>query len=479
MKSTRRAAVALALILAASPAAAQAPALAPAAIPDTAAGQRFADWLSVFNRGDESALKSYMRTNLPGDPSMADLFTDVRNTTGPLVPFKVTASGALALSVVMAEQDTDAFDSITLLVEAAEPHRMVALTPKRLTRVTAGAPPIAPLPEAQLLAATTARLKTETDAGRFSGVLVLARNGKPLLQFAGGPEDRERGVANSLRTKFSLASISKMFVTVAVMQLAQAGKLDLDAPIARYLPTYPNKDLAAKITANELLTHTGGTGDIFGPLRDQHKAELLRPGDYIALFGSRPALFEPGSRREYSNFGFIVLGAIVEAVSGQRYEDYMAAHVFAPAGMTGSGFLSEAVPVAHRAVGYTMQDGKLVAATAVNLGNPTPAGGGYATAGDLLNFEAALIGARLLDRAHTALLLSGAANIGGKSYAYDVGDKAENGAPFIGHQGGGIGANGDLRAFLGNGYTLVILSNYGPPYQKFAQFVSNRLPAAP
>jgi CubicO group peptidase (beta-lactamase class C family) len=449
------------------------------AIPDTAVGQRFADWLAVFNRGDEAALKAYMRENLPSDPSMADLFMDVRNSTGPLVPFKLAGSGDLALSVVMAERDTDAFDSITMLVEAAPPHRMTLLTPKRLTRVTAGAPPIEALPEPELLEATRARLKAETEAGRFSGVLVLARNGKPILQFAGGPEDRERAVANSLQTKFSLASISKMFVSVAVMQLAQAGELDLDAPIARYLPAYPNRALAAKVTVNELLTHTGGTGDIFGPLRDQHRAQLQRPGDYIALFGSRPVLFEPGSRREYSNFGFIILGAIVEAVSGQRYEDYIAAHVFAPAGMTGTGFLSEEVPVPHRAKGYTMRDGKLMPSATINLGNPTPAGGAYATAGDLLRFEDALIGARLLDTSHTELMLSGAASIGGKSYGYDLGDKAENGAPFIGHQGGGIGANGDLRAFRGNGYTLVILSNYGPPYQKFAQFVSNRLPPAP
>ncbi len=180
-------AVALALTLAASPVAAQAPEEPPAAIPDTPAGHRFADWLAVFNRGDEAASKAYLRENLPRDPGAADLFKDVRDTTGPLVPYKVTASGALVLSVVMAERDTDAFDSITLAVDAAEPHRMIALTPKRLTRAESGAPPVASLPEPLLLAATRARLEAETKAGRFSGVLVLAKDGKLILQFAGGP----------------------------------------------------------------------------------------------------------------------------------------------------------------------------------------------------------------------------------------------------------------------------------------------------
>jgi CubicO group peptidase (beta-lactamase class C family) len=462
-----------------APATAQVTAIPPAAIPDTAAGHRFADWLAVFNRGDEAALKAYMQENLPADPGAVELFKAVRDTTGPLVPFKVTASGDLAISVVMAERDTDAFDSITLLVDRAEPHRIAALTPRRLSRAEAGAPPIAPLPEPQLLAATRARLEAETRASLFSGVLLLAKDGKPILQFAGGPEDRERGIANSLQTRFGLASISKIFVTVGVVQLAQAGKIDLDAPIARYLPDYPNRALAQKVTVNELLTHTGGTGDIFGTLFDQHSAELRRPSDYIALFGPRPAAFEPGARRGYSNFGFVVLGAIIEAVSHQRYEDYLADHVFAPAHMTGAGYLPASAPVAHRAVGYMMFDGALVVAETLHPGDPSPAGGAYATAGDLLKFEDALIGGRLLDKAHTALLLSGKADIGGHSYAYDVGDKAENGAPFIGHQGGGRGANGDVRAFLANGYTLVILSNYGPPYQKFAQFVSDRLPSEP
>ena len=110
---------------------------------------------------------------------------------------------------------------------------------------------------------------------------------------------------------------------------------------------------------------------------------------------------------------------------------------------------------------------------------PTPAGGAYATAGDLLKFTNALSAGRLLDAAHTDLLLHGPGEDRRQELPLRCLRQVRNGAAFIGHQGGGPGANGDLRAFPGNGYTLVILSNFGPPWQKFAQFVSNRLPTAP
>jgi CubicO group peptidase (beta-lactamase class C family) len=448
-----------------------------AALPDTPAGKRFAEWLEVFNRGDEAALKAYLREALPGDRNAPDLFVDVRSTTGPLIPFQVTAPSPTGVSVILAERDTDSFDEITMLVQPGEPHRMTLLRPRMIPR-PAGAPPLPVLSEPQLLAALKTKLDRDSASGVFSGVLLLGRNGKPIFQYASGFENRERGIPMTPQSRLGTASIGKMFTTVAVMQLAQAGKIDLEAPVGRYLPDYPNKVVAEKVTVNELLTHTGGTGDIFGDVYEQHRGELRTPADYIALFGARDPVFEPGSRRGYSNFGFVILGRIVEKASGQAWGDYLRDRVFAPTGMAATGTGPDAVAGPHRAVGYTLEGGRMVSTAAIKDFGATPAGGEYTTAGDLLKFTNALTAGRLLDQAHTDLVLRGQAKIGGRSYAYDMGDKAENGAVFIGHQGGGHGANGDLRAFPGNGYTLVVLSNFGPPWQKFAQFVSNRLPAA-
>jgi len=462
----------------APPAAAQSLVTSAAPLPDTPAGKRFAEWLEVFNRGDEAGLKAYLREAMPGDRSAPDLLVDVRSTTGPLIPFRVTAPTPNGISVILAEKDTDSFDEITMLVEAAEPHRVTLLQPRMIPR-PATAPPLPVLSEAQLLTALKAKLDRDTAAGVFSGVLLLAKDGKPIFQYASGQEDRERGVPMTMQSRLGMASIGKLFTTVAVMQLAEAGKVDLDAPVGRYLPDYPNATVATKVTVNDLLTHTGGMGDIFGPELDRHRDELRTPADYIALLGHRDPLIEPGSRRGYSNYGFIILGRIIERVSGQAWDDYLRDHVFAPAGMTGAGTLPWTAAVPHRAVGYTLTAGGMTPTTATKGFGATPAGGEYATAGDLLKFTNALTSGRLLDAAHTDLLLHGQAKIGGKAYPYDVTGTAENGAVFIGHQGGGPGANGDLRAFPGAGYTLVILSNFGPPWQKFAQFVSNRLPAAP
>ncbi|MEP6473671.1 MAG: serine hydrolase domain-containing protein [Gemmatimonadota bacterium] len=467
-----------AVLAAPSASAAQSLVTVAAPLPDTAAGRRFAEWLEIFNRGDEAALKAYLRTALPADKTAPDLFVDVRSTTGPLIPFRVTAPAPTGISVVLAERDTDSFDEITMLVETAEPHRITLLQPRMIPR-PASAPPLPVLSEPQLLAALKTKLDRDTAAGVFSGVLLLAKNGKPIFQYASGLEDRERGIRMTLQSRLGTASIGKMFTTVAVMQLAQAGKIDLDAPVGRYLPDYPNKAVAAKVTVNELLTHTGGTGDVFGEAYDQHRDELRTPADYIAMFGNRDPLFEPGSRRGYSNFGFVVLGRIIEQASGQRWDDYLRHHIFAPTGMAGTGTLPRAVAVPHRAVGYTLVAGKLVSTAKGKGFGASPAGGEYTTVGDLLKFANALTAGRLLDQAHTDLVLRGQAKIGIRSYPYDLSGKAENGAPFIGHQGGGPGANGDLRAFPANGYTLVILSNFGPPWQKFAQFVSNRLPNLP
>src|SRR5437667_395438 len=116
--------------------------------------------------------------------------------------------------------------------------------------------------------------------------------------------------------------MNKMFTAVSVLQLAQNGKIKLTAPLGEYLPDYPNKDVASKVTIHHLLTHTGGTGDIFGPQFSAHRLELRTLRDYVKLYGDRDLKFEPGSRWEYSNYGFLLLGEVIEKVTGGSYYAY-------------------------------------------------------------------------------------------------------------------------------------------------------------
>jgi CubicO group peptidase (beta-lactamase class C family) len=313
--------------------------------------------------------------------------------------------------------------------------------------------------EADAVAALSARAEDRARAGEFSGAVLVARHGKVLLQRAWGQADRKSRTPNTVRTKFRLGSMNKMFTAVATLQLVEAGKLALDDPIGKHLPDYPNRALASKVTVRHLLTHTGGTGDIFGPDYDKNRLKLRDHGDYLDLYGSRPLGFEPGARWEYSNYGFVLLGALIEAVSGVSYYDYVRERVFRPAGMTATDSLPESQDVPGRAVGYTGSRGSRMPNSDWLPWRGTAAGGGYSTVGDLLRFAQALSSGTLISKATLAKATSPQRQ--GYGYGFAVGGQRPS--PHYGHSGGAPGMNGELRIFPKSGYVVVSLSNLDPP----------------
>ena len=260
------------------------------------------------------------------------------------------------------------------------------------------------LSEADALAALSDRAEKLARADQFTGAVLVARHGNVLLERAWGLADRKTRTPNTPETKFRLGSMNKMFTAVAALQLVEAGKLALDDPIGKHLPDYPNKEVAAKVTLRHLLTHTGGTGDIFGAVFEQNRLQLRRHGDYVKLYGSNLLGFEPGARFEYSNYGFVLLGAVIEAASGQSYYDYVREHVFRPAGMTATDSLPESTDVPKRATGY-MRFGPGAPwepNTDTLPWRGTAAGGGYSTARDLMRFARALSSGKLISKASLA-----------------------------------------------------------------------------
>jgi CubicO group peptidase (beta-lactamase class C family) len=278
--------------------------------------------------------------------------------------------------------------------------------------------------------------------------------------------------------------MNKMFTAVATLQLAEAGKLALDDAVGKHIPGYPNRDVATKVTVRHLLTHTGGTGDIFGLEFDRNIQTLREHGDYVKLFGSRPPSFEPGSRFEYSNYGFVLLGAIIEAASAESYYDYVRENVFRPAGMTSTDSLPESVDVPNRSIGYMhpyFGSAWLLPNTDLLPWRGTAAGGGYSTVGDLSRFADALTSHELLSAASTELLLAGKIDLGyGFEYAlgfFDARDESGNG--WVGHGGGAPGMNGDLRIYPKSGYVVAVLANLDPPAaQRISDYLDPRLPIA-
>lgn len=353
-------------------------------------------------------------------------------------------------------------------------------------------PPARPPSDEELVAALRARLTEATANDTFAGAVLLAKDDTPIFQAAYGLADRARKLDNTLDTLFRIGSLNEMFTAVAVLQLVQAGRLGLDQPLEKYLPDYPNAELARSVTLRHLLTHTGGTGDFVGPRYFEQRRELRTLEDYVKLVGDRGTELTPGSEWRSSNYGFVLLGLVLEKASGQSYYDYVAKHVYGPAGMTATGSFSVDDAVPRRSVGYmrsrpegTPKPGPGQSSwpnTDILPYRGTSAGGGYSTVGDLLKFARALREHRLLDAEHTALLTRGKVEMpGGDRYAYGFIEQDIAGLTCFGNFGGAPGANASLMICPPTGgapgYVISVLSNLDPPAaSSVACFVRARLP---
>ena len=447
-------------------------------IPDTPPARQFSAWLDAFNSGDRASLLRFLEKNYPSRAANIDQELNFREMTGGFELRKPEESSSTRFTGIVQERDSDQFARFVIEVEPDELHRITRLDLQLIAR-----PPDFPMPrmnEGAALAALRAELEKRVAADRFAGAVLVAKKDKPLFSGAYGLADREKKIPNKLTTRFRIGSMNKMFTAVAVLQLAQAGKIKLTDPIGKYLTDYPNKDLASKVTIHHLLTHTGGTGDFFGPEFDAHRLELRTLQDYVKLYGKRGLAFEPGSRWEYSNYGFLLLGVVIEGVTGKNYYEYVQDYVYKPAGMTSTGSLSEDEVVPERSIGYTkFGGGKTWRPNTDTLPyRGTSAGGGYSTVEDLLRFTNALENHTLLDAHYSKLLTSGKVDTpNGAKYAYGFMDRNVHGVRSFGHGGGAPGMNGDLEIYPESGYVIAVLANMDPPAaQRIADFIANRLP---
>jgi CubicO group peptidase (beta-lactamase class C family) len=305
----------------------------------------------------------------------------------------------------------------------------------------------------------------------FSGTVLLARGDRILFEGAYGFADHAFNAPNKVDTKLNLGSMGKMFTGVAILQLAQHGKLSLDDKLIKLVPDYPDKEIATRITVHQLLTHTSGLGDFFNKkFFDSSRAKYRTIESHLPLFVGEPLLFEPGTRWSYSSAGFIVLGMIVEHVSGQSYYDYVRQHIFKPTGMLNTDNYNVDDDVPNLALGYTRigdddrphPDQPRRTNVLLHFGRGSSAGGGYSTVEDLLRFAQALQGHKLLNQEYTALDMTGKVETGrpvGK-YAYGMAEAIINGVRIVGHSGGFPGINGQLDMYPDLGYTVVVMSNY-------------------
>jgi D-alanyl-D-alanine carboxypeptidase len=443
-------------------------------VTDSPAERQFRSWLAVFNQGDRAALLKFFTDDFPSQVGRVDGDMSFRSRTGGFDFRKGVGATATQFTAMIQERLSDQFAEAVVTVEPDEPHRILSLALRPIPRPPEFAIPR--LTEAELVTQLRNRLTEEARTGRFSGAVLVARHGTPVFSGAYGLANRETAEPNQLTTRFRMGSMNKMFTATAILQLVQAGRIKLDDPLGKFITDYPNKDVASKVTIHHLLTHTGGTGDIFGPEFGSHRLQLRTHNDYVALYGARGLAFEPGTRWEYSNYGFVLLGAIVERVSGQSYYDYVRDHIFAPAGMTRTGSEPEDVAVPDRAVGYMGEGVSAKPNTETLPYRGTSAGGGYTTVEDLLRFANALTEHKLLNERYTELLTTAKPESGDAHYAYGFEDDVVKGVRSFGHSGGAPGMNGDLRIYPQTGYVVVALANMDRGAQRASSWISERLP---
>lgn len=299
----------------------------------------------------------------------------------------------------------------------------------------------------------------------FSGCVTVADNGRTVFDECRGSAERSFGVPVDQRTRFHIGSIDKMFTAVAIAQLAQAGKLSWDDTLAKWVPDYPDPATARKLTVWELLHHTAGLGDFLVPAYFEHRERFVHPADYLQLIARQPVVNAPGKRWSYSNAGYMLLGRIIEKVSGERYADYIRKHIFAPARMGDSGFarLDQVVP--ELAVGY-YHDGLFSDAWTADwfkkLYQGGPAGGGYSTNADMLRFAKALHDGELVEPATLEKMFANEVPAGPGGYAAGFGDRLSHGRHIRGHAGGIEGTTANLQIVWETGAAAAMTSNEGP-----------------
>ena len=449
-------------------------------VPATPAGTVLSAWLEAFNSRDRARLESYLAKYEPDRKNALDNLTNFRDRTGGFTLVSIQKSEPLHLQAIVKEREGGNFAILELDLMDGEPPKVktfgVHLVPRPPDQ-----PAVPRLSFDDAVKAVDTRAAELASSDKFSGDVLIGRAGKIVFQKAYGLADRDKRIASTVNTRFRIGSMNKMFTATAILQLAGDGKLDLAAPVGKYLPDYPNKDVATKVTIRQLLTHTGGTGDIFTPEYEQHRLETRELADYIKLFGARAPEFDPGSKWAYSNYGFVLLGVVVQRVSGMSYYDYVRSHIFLPAGMHDTDSLPESESVPNRSVGYMRKNGTWVSNVDTLPWRASSAGGGYSTVGDLFRFAEALSNGKLLKPELFSEMTSKQASAPqmppSDGYGFGMMVSEEPQGKRFGHGGGAPGMNGELRVYPRTNTVVVVLANLDPPAAtRLADLFDERMP---
>src|SRR5579864_7326236 len=292
---------------------------------------------------------------------------------------------------------------------------------------------------------------------QFMGSVLVARGDQVLFSKGYGSANLEWQIPDTPATKFRLGSITKQFTAASILLLEERGKLKVEDPVKKYLPDAP----AAwdKMTIFHVLTHTAGIPN-FTNFPDYRSTEAIpaTPEKLVARFRDKPLEFEPGEKWNYSNSGYVLLGYLIEKISGQSYEKFVQDNIFTPLGMKDSGYDSNSAVIARRAAGYEPGPNGPVNAGFVHMSIPFAAGALYSTTEDMLRWEQGLFGGKLLSAASLQKMTTPFKS----DYAFGLQVHTVNGHKVIDHNGGIEGFNTMLAYYPEDKLTVVALANLAP-----------------
>ena len=473
--------IAITLLLAATPAlSTDAPDVA---MPDTPNGRAFGAFVAAYNTGTPEAIEQFILDY--GDSSLVKMrgaarqisgyWYDIYREYGPVRLQSLIPTDDTAIEGWFHGEITEFWVGFGLKFAEKPPHGVLAGTRIHGMRPPDAASYYQARSAKQIAEYLRSYLAEVAKSDLFSGTVLVAKNGKEVFCEAYGLADRERGLPNRPETKFNIASLEKMFTGVAIAQLIQAGKVRLDDPLAKHLPEYPSP-IASKVTVRHLLTHSSGIELDEIPEFNAEIKEALSVADMVKVqmrYADRLpnyATFEPLDHFDYANEDYDLLGAVIERVTGQSYDDYIAKKVLNVADMAHTGPLIRDDPPADLAVGYTARHPKhpiyLPEPRKPNWGflnaHSRPSGGCYSTVDDLLRFTEALRRHRLLDREATEKATSPQiviADDGTDAYGFGFQVRKQGEVSYFGHSGALPGASARCDIYPDLGYTVIVLSN--------------------
>lgn len=445
-------------------------------LPATAAGRAVAIWLDAFNRADSAALQNLVASHfapeaLGGRPIDA-LVTRERwraRNLGPAELVRVDAATDSSISVLVRHPAVDGWGHLTVRVGSDSAHRITSVGLTRMEEPPADLAPHGRLADDQIATALDQFVARLTNDVRFAGAVGVVHDGRIVSVHAYGLANRARGVPNTLDTRFQLASVGKLFTTVTIAKLVEQGRLAYTDPIGKWIPEYPNATAARTVTVANLLTHSSGIADFFrNPEWDRSdKAALakLPLESHFRFFASDSLAFAPGTRTQYSNSGFLLLGIIAERAARKPFAPLFAEAAFRPSGMHDSWAPERATP---RATGYTWYAPmRVLDLSTVRIAEDepvvgTPAGGGISTIGDMTNFAAALLDGRLISRASLDTLTArhglDETPTSWAAYGFD-GVELWRGVRIANKSGSTYGTHTQFDVYPDAGYGVVVLSN--------------------